>query len=89
MSALNVTQEEADVLVAGLKMYATVHENASGIVPAEVATLLAKLAPAPVAVVEEPVQEAVEQPENEPTEEQVEAHFAEIEETSTRKKKAK
>ena len=82
MSALNVTQDEADVLIAGLKMYATVHENASGVVPTEVATLLEKLAPTPEPVVEEVVQEvvqeAVEQPENEPTEEQVEAHFAEI-----------
>lgn len=62
MSALNVTQDEADVLVAGLKMYATVHENASGVVPDEVATLLAKLAPAPEPVIEEvAVQEAVQE----------------------------
>ena len=53
MSALNVTQSEADVLVDSLKMFAEVHKNAGGSVPAEVADLLVKLAPAPVAVVEE------------------------------------
>mgnify|MGYP006267617923 CR=1 FL=1 len=52
MSALNVTQAEADVLVSALSMFAKVHENASGVVPDEVATLLAKLAPEPVAVAE-------------------------------------
>jgi hypothetical protein len=48
MSALNVTQAEADLLVASLKMFATVHENASGVVPADVEELLAKLTSAPV-----------------------------------------
>ena len=45
MSALNVTQAEADVLVESLKMFAKVHENASGVVPQEVAALLEKLVP--------------------------------------------
>jgi hypothetical protein len=80
MSALNVTQDEADLLLVGLNMYADVQRNASGSVPEDVKALMAKLMPAPVAapVVEavvEPVVEA-EQPENEPTHEEVEAHFA-------------
>ena len=78
MSALNVTQAEADVLVESLKMFAKVHENASGVVPEEVATLLDKLAPAPEPVVEEVVAE-VPADVVEPTEEEVEAHFAETE----------
>ena len=53
MSALNVTQEEADLLMVSLKMYADVHQNASGVVPEDVAVLLAKLAPAPASVVAE------------------------------------
>jgi hypothetical protein len=53
MSALNVTQAEADVLLDSLRMFAEVHKNAGGAVPSEVAGLLAKLVPAPVAVVEE------------------------------------
>jgi hypothetical protein len=48
MSALNVTQEEADLLTVSLKMYADVHQNASGVVPEDVAALMAKLASAPV-----------------------------------------
>ena len=48
MSALNVTQAEADVLLDSLRMFAEVHRNAGGAVPAEVADLLAKLTPAPV-----------------------------------------
>ena len=74
MSALNVTQEEADVLVESLKMFAKVHENASGVVPEEVAALLDKLAPAPEPVVEEVVAEeapAEEQPEVEVADEVV------------------
>ena len=78
MSALNVNQAEADVLVESLKMFAKVHENASGVVPEEVATLLDKLAPAPDPVVEEVVAE-VPADVVEPTEEEVEAHFAETE----------
>jgi hypothetical protein len=74
MSALNVTQAEADLLVASLKMFATVHVNASGVMPADVEALLAKLAPEPVPVVEA----VVETPPDvvEPTHEEVEAHFA-------------
>ena len=60
MSALNVTQEEADLLITGLNMYADVQRNAFGSVSDEVKVLLAKLAPAPV-VVEEPVQEVVQE----------------------------
>ena len=48
MSALNVTQAEADVLLDSLRMFAEVHRNAGGAVPAEVADLLVKLTPAPV-----------------------------------------
>jgi hypothetical protein len=61
MSALNVTQDEADLLIASLNMYADVHKNASGVVPDDVAVLLTKLAPAPV--VEVPVED--EAPETE------------------------
>jgi hypothetical protein len=68
MSALNVTQDEADLILVGLNMYADVHRNASGVVPEDVKALIAKISPAPV---------VVEQPENEPTAEEVEAHFAE------------
>ena len=61
MSALNVTQAEAEVLVASLKMLARVHENASGVIPSEVSALLDKLAPevvvAEVVVTPEPVAE--------------------------------
>jgi len=89
MSALNVTQAEADVLVDSLKMFAKVHENASGVVPEEVAALLAKLAPEPEPVVEEVVvEEAVAEVSAdvvEPTEEEVEAHFAETEATEETK----
>ena len=67
MSALNVTQEEADLILVGLNMYADVQRNASGSVPDDVKALIAKITPAPV---------VVEQPVNEPTAEQVEAHFA-------------
>ena len=45
MSALNVTQAEADVLLDSLKMFAEVHKNAGGAVPPEVAELLTKLTP--------------------------------------------
>ena len=62
MSALNVTQEEADLLVVSLKMYADVHQNASGVVPEDVAVLFAKLAPAPAPVVEETPVVAEEKP---------------------------
>ena len=67
MSALNVTQDEADLLLVGLNMYADVQRNASGSVPEDVKALIAKITPAPV---------VAEQPVNEPTAEQVEAHFA-------------
>ena len=53
MSAINVNQTEASVLVDSLKMFAKVHETASGVVPKEVAALLSKLAPEPMVVVEE------------------------------------
>jgi hypothetical protein len=68
MSALNVTQEEADLILVGLNMYADVQRNASGSVPDDVKTLIAKITPAPVvesAPVETPVVEsevAVETP---------------------------
>lgn len=71
MSALNVTQDEADLILVGLNMYADVHRNASGVVPEDVEALIAKITPAPVVV-----EAVVEQPENEPTAEEVEAHFA-------------
>ena len=45
MSALNVTQAEADVILDSLRMFAEVHRNAGGAVPPEVADLLAKLTP--------------------------------------------
>jgi hypothetical protein len=61
MSALNVTQEEADLLMVSLKMYADVHQNASGVVPEDVAVLLAKLAPAPAPVVVEEAPVVVEE----------------------------
>jgi hypothetical protein len=67
MSALNVTQEEAQLLITSLNMYAEVHKNASGVVPEDVAELLVKLIPAPAVdpapvvevVVEAPVVEEV------------------------------
>jgi hypothetical protein len=58
MSALNVTQDEADLLIASLNMYADVHKNASGVVPEDVSTLLVKLTSAPVVVTEPVVEEA-------------------------------
>ena len=61
MSALNVTQDEADLLITGLNMYADVQRNASGSVSEDVKTLLAKLAPAPVAA-EPVVEEVAEKP---------------------------
>ena len=60
MSALNVTQEEADLLITGLNMYADVQRNASGTVSDDVKVLLAKLAPAPV--IAEPVVEEAPAP---------------------------
>ena len=62
MSALNVTQEEADLILVGLNMYADVQRNASGSVPDDVKTLIAKITPAPVveAVVEPEVDKAAE-----------------------------
>jgi len=48
MSALNVTQDEADLILVGLNMYADVHRNASGVVPEDVKALIAKITPAPV-----------------------------------------
>ena len=73
MSALNVTQSEADVLVESLKMFAEVHKNATGSVPPEVADLLTKLTPevvvAEVVVVPEinkaPAEEATEETKDE------------------------
>jgi NADH:ubiquinone oxidoreductase subunit E len=58
MSALNVTQDEADLLLTSLKMFADVQRN-SGSVSDDVVTLIAKLVTAPVAVVEEVVAEEV------------------------------
>lgn len=65
MSALNVTQDEADLLIVGLNMYADVQRNASGTVSDDVKVLLAKLAPAPVVaepMVAEPVVEETPAP---------------------------
>jgi len=58
MSALNVTQEEADLLLIGLNMYADVQRNASGSVPDDVKALIAKITPAPAAPVVEAVVES-------------------------------
>ena len=60
MSALNVTQAEAELLVVSLNMYADVQRNASGSVPEDVANLLSKLAPTPVAEIAPVVEEIVE-----------------------------
>ena len=66
MSALNVTQDEADLLLIGLKMLADVQRNA-GVVSDDVTALIAKIAPAPVVaapVVESaPVETVVVEPE--------------------------
>jgi hypothetical protein len=62
MSALNVTQDEADLLIASLNMYADVHKNASGVVPEDVSTLLVKLTSAPVVVTEPVVEKVIEAP---------------------------
>ena len=56
MSALNVTQEEADLLLTGLKMLADVQRNA-GVVSDDVTALIAKITPAPVVVEPEAVVE--------------------------------
>jgi hypothetical protein len=79
MSAINVTQEEADLILVGLNMYADIQRNASGAVSEDVKALIAKITPAPV----------VEQPVNEPTAEEVEAHFAAEEATEEKPVKAK
>jgi len=47
MSALNVTQDEADLLLTSLKMFADVQANA-GVVSDDVTALMAKLIPEPV-----------------------------------------
>jgi hypothetical protein len=47
MSALNVTQDEADLLLTSLKMFAAVQANA-GVVSDDVTALMAKLIPEPV-----------------------------------------
>ena len=60
MSALNVTQDEADLLLTGLKMLADVQQNA-GVVADDVKALMAKLAPAPV-VESAPAETAVVEP---------------------------
>ena len=66
MSALNVTQEEAELLLVSLNMYADVQRNAAGSVSDDVKVLLAKLAPAPVAevAVVEPAVEQVPTPKS-------------------------
>ena len=58
MSAINVTQEEADLILVGLNMYADVQRNASGSVPDDVKALIAKITPAPAAPVVEAVVES-------------------------------
>ena len=67
MSALNVTQAEADVILDSLRMFAEVHKNAGGAVPPEVADLLAKLTPevvvAEVVVTPAPADLPAEEPE--------------------------
>ena len=69
MSALNVTQAEADVLLDSLKMFAEVHKNAGGAVPPEVADLLTKLTPevvvAEVVVKPKAVKEVTEETKDE------------------------
>ena len=62
MSALNVTQDEAELLLVGLNMYADVQRNASGSVPDDVKALIAKITPAPV-VESAPVETAIVEPE--------------------------
>lgn len=47
MSALNVTQDEADLLLTSLKMFAAVQANA-GVVSDDVTALMAKLIPEPI-----------------------------------------
>ena len=66
MSALNVTQAEANILIESLKMFSKVLESASGTIPSEVTALLEKLVPEVVVaevvvtpVVEEAPAEAV------------------------------
>ena len=66
MSALNVTQDEADLLLTSLKMFADVQRN-SGSVSDDVVTLMAKLVTAPVAVVEEVAAPVVEAPKTKKT----------------------
>ena len=91
MSQLTLTPEEdaivADALRAKAAQYAAMYGSADAAVAALIAKVEGQL-PAPVVVV--PV---VETPPDlvEPTEAEIEAHFAEeaVEETSTRKKKAK
>jgi len=56
MSALNVTQDEADLILVGLNMYADVQRNASGIVPEDVKALIAKIALAPAVESEVPIE---------------------------------
>jgi len=63
MSALNVTQEEAELLLTGLNMYADIQRNASGAVSEDVKALIAKITPAPMVVEPAPVVEAVVEPE--------------------------
>ena len=79
MSAINVNQAEASVLVDSLKMFAKVHETASGVVPEEVAALLSKLAPEPVA---QPVVVEAAPVVAAPAEEQAEIDFADTDKPS-------
>lgn len=79
MSALNVTQEEADLLLVSLKMYSDVQLNASGVVSEDVKTLMAKLMPAPVVAVDPPDVVAAEK--------LIEAHLAAEEAAPTPKTK--
>jgi hypothetical protein len=60
MSALNVTQDEADLLLTGLKMLSDVQRNA-GVVSDDVTALIAKITPAPV-VESAPEETAVVEP---------------------------
>jgi hypothetical protein len=62
MSALNVTQDEADLILVGLNMYADVQRNASGAVSDDVKALITKITPAPV-VESARVETAVAEPE--------------------------
>ena len=76
MSAINVTQTEAELILVSLNMYAKMQLSASGVIPADLDELIQKLTPAPEVVAEpEPVATAVVEPE--PVVEAPEVHVEE------------